>query len=245
MTSAREQQLADALAAVRAGLKEAAMAAGRNPGEIELLPITKFFPATDVALLLQLGCESVGESREQEAAAKAKEVAGITDRPVRWHMVGNIQTNKARSIAQWAYAVHSVSSTKAAAALGRHAERALEAGERTEQLRAYVQISLDGDVTRGGVDVSRPDLVDEVCAVVVDADGLELVGVMGIPPLTWDPDDAYQLLAKEHRRVLQAHPQAVQMSAGMSADYQSAVKHGSTCVRVGTALLGQRPLPSL
>jgi PLP dependent protein len=245
MTQAREAQLAAALAALRARLKEAATAAGRNPSEIELLPVTKFFPATDVALLAQLGCESIGESREPEAAAKAAEVATMTDRPVRWHMVGNIQTNKARSIAQWAYAVHSVSSTKAADALARHAARALQHGERAEPLRAYVQISLDGDVSRGGVDVGRPDLVDEVCARVDDAEALELVGVMGIPPVGCDPDDAFARLAAEHHRVLSAHPHAVQMSAGMSADFESAVKHGSTCVRVGTALLGQRPLTSL
>jgi pyridoxal phosphate enzyme (YggS family) len=245
MTQDREAQLADALTAVRAGLNDAATAAGRNVSEIELLPITKFFPATDVVLLRHLGCESVGESREQEAAAKAADVAALTDRPVRWHMVGNIQTNKARSIAQWAYAVHSVSSTKAADALARQAGRALQDGDRAEPLRVYVQISLDGDVSRGGVDVGRPEEIDEVCAMAADAEGLELVGVMGIPPLTWDPDDAYARLAEEHRRVVRGHPNAVHMSAGMSADYQSAVKHGSTCVRVGTALLGQRPLPSL
>jgi PLP dependent protein len=239
MTQSREEQLAAALAAVRTKLEQAATAAGRDPCEIELLPVTKFFPASDVALLLQLGCEAVGESREQEAAAKVAEVAAITDHPVHWHMVGNIQTNKARSIAQWAYAVHSVSTVKAADALARHA------GERAKPLQIYVQISLDGDVSRGGVDVDRPDLVDEVCARAAGADGLELVGLMGIPPLTWDADDAYARLAEEHRRVLRAHPRAVKMSAGMSADFQSAVKHGSTCVRVGTALLGQRPLPSL
>jgi pyridoxal phosphate enzyme (YggS family) len=245
MTQAREAQLAEALAAVRGRLKEAATAAERNPSEIELLPVTKFFPATDVVLLLQLGCESFGESREQEATAKVADVATMVNRPVRWHMVGNIQTNKARSIARWAYAVHSVSSTKIVDALGRHCQRALLDGERGEPLRVYVQISLDGDVSRGGVDVGRPELVDEVCARVADAQGLELAGVMGIPPLGSDADEAFARLAAEHRRVLRVHPEAVHMSAGMSADLETAVKHGSTCVRVGTALLGQRPLTSL
>ena len=249
MTAARQAQLAEALAAVRARVKEAATAAERNPSEIELLPVTKFFPATDVALLVELGCESFGESREQEAAAKATEVARMLPmlpmhRPVRWHMVGNVQRNKTPSIARWAYAVHSVSSVKVVDALERHVDHALQDGQRAEPLQVYVQISLDGDTTRGGVDIGRPDLVDEVCARVAGAQALRLVGLMGIPALDSGADESFARLAAEHRRVLRQHPGARQISAGMSADLESAVKHGSTCVRVGTALLGQRPLTS-
>jgi PLP dependent protein len=250
--ASREAQLADALALVQARLNGAATAAGRNPSEIELLPITKFFPATDVAILCRLGCQSFGESREQEAVSKAAELAALLGQPVRWHMVGQIQRNKARSIARWAYAVHSVSSAKVVAALQRHAAAALDEGGRDQPLRVYVQISLDGDVppqaggapTRGGVDIGRPEQIDEICAQVAAADGLELAGLMGIPPLDADPDEAFARLADEHRRVLRSHPRAVGLSAGMSADLEAAVKHGSTCVRVGTALLGQRPLTS-
>lgn len=244
MKRTREAELAGALTAVRTRLDDAATAAARNPSEIELLPITKFFPATDVAILARLGCQSVGESREQEAAAKAAAVGKLTDTPLRWHMVGEIQRNKARSIAEWAYAVHSVSSTKVVAALRRHVGTAREEGRRAGPLRVYVQISLDGDVSRGGVDIARPDLVDEVCAEIEAADGLELVGLMGIPPLDADPDEAFTRLAAEHHRVRQTHPRAVELSAGMSADLEIAIKHGSTCVRVGTAILGQRPLTS-
>ncbi|MBV8929181.1 MAG: alanine racemase, partial [Mycobacteriaceae bacterium] len=222
MTSAREAQLTESLALVRARLKEAATAVGRNPSEIELLPVTKFFPATDVAILAGLGCQSFGESREQEAAAKAAEVATLVNKPVRWHMVGNIQRNKTRSIARWADAVHSVSSTKIVDALSRHVVAAIGHRERGEPLRVFVQISLDGDVSRGGVDIARPDQIDDICARVADTDSLQLAGVMGIPPLEWDADDAFAQLAAEHRRVLRAHPEAVQMSAGMSADLEIA-----------------------
>ena len=138
-------------------------AAGRNATEIELLPVTKFFPASDVAILARLGCHSFGESREQEAAAKSAEVAALVGESVRWHMVGHIQRNKARSIAQWAYAAHSVDSTRLVAALDRALAAALESGQRSEPLSVYVQVSLDGDPARGGVDVRRPELVDEVC----------------------------------------------------------------------------------
>jgi PLP dependent protein len=243
----RELELADALTALRRRLSAAAEAAGRKLDEIQLLPITKFFPATDVAILSRLGCTAFGESRDQEAAAKVHEVTRLLDDSTdrrQWHMVGKIQRNKARSMALWAHTAHSVSSTRVVAALDRAVDGALSDGHRTTPLRVYIQVSLDGDVSRGGVDVSDSVAVDEVCAQVEAAESLELVGLMGIPPVEWDPDRAFERLQSEHHRVRRAHPDAVGLSAGMSNDLESAVKHGSTCVRVGTALLGQRPLPS-
>ena len=243
----RESELADALTALRLRIAAAAEAAGRNVSEIQLLPITKFFPATDVVILSSLGCAAFGESREQEAAAKVAEVArllGGSSPSPQWHMVGQIQRNKARSLAQWAHTAHSISSTRVVLALDRAVTAARSDGRRDSPLRVYVQISLDGDVSRGGVDVSEPGAVDEISAQVEAAESLELVGLMGIPPLDWDPDRAFARLEAEHQRVRRAHPHAVGLSAGMSSDLETAVKHGSTCVRVGTALLGRRPLPS-
>ena len=240
----REEELRVALAAVRRRIGEAAAAAGRNTRGIELLPVTKFFPATDVATLSRLGCRSFGESREQEAAAKSAEVANLIGESVRWHMVGQIQRNKARSLARWAYAAHSVDSIRLVAALDRAVTAELDAGHRTEPLQVYVQVSLDGDPTRGGVDARRPQLVDEVCDQVAASHALSLVGLMAIPPLGTDPEKAFAELAAEHQRVLRTHPRATGLSAGMSDDLEVAVKHGSTCVRVGTALLGPRPLTS-
>jgi PLP dependent protein len=245
VTTTRELELAEALSAVRSRLARAAEAAGRNVDEIELLPITKFFPATDVLILTRLGCTAFGESREQEASNKAAEVSRMSgSEPIRWHMVGRIQRNKARSIAGWSYAVHSVDSDKVIAALGRAAADALAGGRRAERLRVYIQISLDGDEKRGGVDVGRPDRVDELCAAAQAAEGLEFVGLMAIPQLGSDPDEAFARLHAEHQRVQRAYQQRLELSAGMSSDLEAAVKHGSTCVRVGTALLGQRPLAS-
>jgi PLP dependent protein len=249
----RESELADALTALRSRLAAAAEAAGRKVDEIQLLPITKFFPATDVAILSTLGCTAFGESREQEAATKVGEVARLlggpsagrsTARRLHWHMVGQIQRNKARSLANWAHTAHSISSTRVVRALDRAVAVALSDGRRENPLRVYVQVSLDGDVSRGGVDVSESGAVDEICAQVEAAESLELVGLMGIPPLDWDPDTAFARLESEHQRVRRAHPGAAGLSAGMSNDLESAVKHGSTCVRVGTALLGSRPLTS-
>ena len=245
VATTREVELADALTLVRERLERAAEAAGRKSDEIELLPITKFFPATDVLVLSHLGCHAFGESREQEAAAKSAECNSAEPaQPIRWHMVGRIQRNKARSIASWAHAAHSVDSAKLITAIDLAVGRALAEGGRSDPLRVYIQISLDGDVARGGVDIRRPDLVDELCALTESAQALQFVGLMGIPPLGSDPDDAFARLRAEHQRVQRDHPQALGLSAGMSSDLESAVKHGSTCVRVGTALLGQRPLPS-
>jgi pyridoxal phosphate enzyme (YggS family) len=245
VSSDRERELAAALAALRTRLARAADAAGRNVDEIELLPITKFFPAEDVIILQRLGCRQFGESREQEASKKIAEVRALLGvEPIRWHMVGRIQRNKARAIAAWAYAAHSVDSEKVIAALGRAATGALEDGVRADPLRVYLQLSLDGDESRGGVDIGRRDAVDGMCAAIAAADGLEFVGLMAIPPLGADPDDAFARLQEEKDRVQKAYDQPLGLSAGMSSDLESAVKHGSTCVRVGTALMGQRPLTS-
>jgi PLP dependent protein len=241
----RELELAEALSAVRSRLELAAEAAGRDVGEIELLPITKFFPASDVVILSSLGCVAFGESREQEASNKATEVGALLrSQPVRWHMVGRIQRNKARSIAGWAYAAHSVDSAKVITALDRAAGDALAEGRRAEPLQIYIQISLDGDEKRGGVDIGRPDRIDELCARAHAAEGLQFVGLMAIPPLESEPGQAFARLAAERERVQRDYQQPLGLSAGMSSDLEIAVKHGSTCVRVGTALLGQRPLTS-
>lgn len=243
----REGELVSALGALRSRLAHAAEAAGRSTADIELLPITKFFPAGDVAILWRLGCRSFGESRDQEATAKIAEFGELTGAErssVHWHMVGQIQSKKAKHVAQWADTVHSLSTAKVIAALDRGAVEALAEGARSAPVRVFVQISLDGDTERGGVDIGDPAAVDGICAQVADAEGLRLVGLMAIPPLDADPDAAFAALAAEHRRVLASHPGATELSAGMSGDLEAAVRHGSTCVRVGTALMGQRPLTS-
>jgi uncharacterized pyridoxal phosphate-containing UPF0001 family protein len=259
MTADRIAELTARLAAVRSRLARAAEVAGRPLEGITLLPITKFFPATDVEILWRLGCRAFGESREQEAATKIAQFRRLTgdgaggrersdsghqSRFVRWHMVGQIQRNKAKHIARWADTVHSVATPKVVAALDSAAGQALEQGLRQRPLRVFVQISLDGDTERGGVDIGDSAAVDQLCADIAESEALKLVGLMGVPPLGADPDAAFAALAAEHRRIRIAHPGATELSAGMSGDLEAAVRHGSTCVRVGTALMGERPLTS-
>lgn len=245
MTAAREQELGEALAGVRNRLARAARTAGRDVADIELLPVTKFFPVSDVLMLRGLGCLAFGESRNQEAVQKVAEISAIQGcDSLRWHMVGRVQRNKARSVARWAHAVHSVDSAKVISALDRAALEALDDGGRTDPLRVYLQISLDGDETRGGVDVAATGRIDELCAAVERAPGLRFAGLMAIAPLGAAPGPAFARLQQEHDRVQNRHQQRLGLSAGMSGDLEAAVEHGSTCVRVGTALLGSRPLTS-
>ncbi len=256
MTSApREAELAASLARIQARIDAAAAAAGRDRGDIEFLPVTKFFPANDVVALYGLGCRAFGESREQEAASKVAEVSNTlagklldqssnieSNNVIRWHMIGRIQRNKARAVAGWAAVAHSVDTAPLIAALSRGAVEALDQGRRSEPLQVYIQVSLDGDPARGGVPVGRP--VDELCAAADAAPGLGLAGLMAIPPLASDAEDEFARLEAELLRVQTQYPHRLGLSAGMSNDLEIAVRHGSTCVRVGTALMGPRPLTS-
>jgi PLP dependent protein len=237
--NARREEISERLVAVQERLAAAARAAGRSPSEVALLPVTKFFPASDVVLLYELGCRAFGESREQEASAKIAEFRESVTEPVRWHMIGRLQRNKARAVARWAHTVHSVDSVKLARALATGVRAALDAGERSSPVRVLLQVSLDGDAQRGGVVAADlPDLATEVA----DIDELELAGLMGVPPLGWEPEQAFELLATLHARLTAEHPEASELSAGMSGDLEHAVRWGSTCVRVGTAVMGSRPL---
>ncbi|MGK8490748.1 YggS family pyridoxal phosphate-dependent enzyme [Nocardia asiatica] len=239
--TARAAQLAENLAGLLARIDAACRAAGRAPDSVRLLPVTKFFPASDVAILHRLGRREFGESREQEAAAKVAALREEDLSGVRWHMIGRLQRNKARSVARWADTVHSVDSERLATALDAGALAALEAGERTEPVRVLLQVSLDDDPARGGVAANDLPVLAERIA---NAPGLRLSGLMAIPPLGSESDAAFARLAMLHTLLLADHPDATELSAGMSGDLESAIEHGSTVVRVGTALMGIRPITS-
>ncbi|WP_435278680.1 YggS family pyridoxal phosphate-dependent enzyme [Rhodococcus yananensis] len=238
--SARRTEISGRLNSVRARLDAAARDAGRDPAEISLLPVTKYFPVSDVIALHELGCREFGESREQDARGKIDRFrAEIDDPTVRWHMIGRLQRNKARAVARWADTVHSVDSIRLADTLASGARAARDAGDRTAPIRVFLQISLDGDPDRGG---ANADDLEALADTVAAADGLMLAGLMGVPPLGWDPDPAFEKLHELAERFRRGHPDATELSAGMSGDLESAVRWGSTCVRVGTGLLGPRPL---
>ncbi|RZQ63216.1 YggS family pyridoxal phosphate-dependent enzyme [Amycolatopsis suaedae] len=238
----RREELRAALAEVRARVDAACVAAGRAPAEVRLLAVTKTFPASDAALLTDLGMTDLAENRDQEASAKHAELAGLRpDSGVRWHMVGRLQRNKARSVVRWADEVQSVDSVRLADALARATRTAVDAGERVGPLDVLVQVSLDADPARGGCPLTQ---LGELADHIARSGDLRLRGLMAVAPLDAEPGAAFQRLAEASENLRKDHPGAVELSAGMSGDLEQAIAHGSTCVRVGTALLGRRGLAS-
>jgi PLP dependent protein len=227
----RRQEIATGLAAVRERIATACSEVGREPDDVRLIVVTKFFPASDVRLLADLGVTDVGENRHQEAEAKAAECAelGLT-----WHFIGGLQSNKAAAVARYAGTVHSVDRAKLVAPLNRGAH------ERSHPLDVLIQVSLDpaGSDQRSGVE---PGDLAGLAAHVQEAGMLRLRGLMAVAPLGEEPSAAFARLAEIRAAFLDAHPEAAWLSAGMSADLEAAIEAGATHVRVGSAVLGSRP----
>ncbi|MGD6746001.1 YggS family pyridoxal phosphate-dependent enzyme [Streptomyces sp. BH106] len=239
MTNLQERtaELAANLATVEERITTACAAAGRKRDDVTLIVVTKTYPASDVRILSGLGVRHVAENRDQDAAPKAAE---CSDLPLTWHFVGQLQTNKVRSVASYAGLVQSVDRDKLVTALSKEAVRA------ERELGCLIQVALDagadGRGERGGI---GPGGVEELAARVAEAPGLRLDGLMTVAPLTGDyagrQQAAFERLMDLSTAVRAAHPAANMVSAGMSSDLEQAVAAGATHVRVGTAVLGVRP----
>ncbi|MFD7507283.1 YggS family pyridoxal phosphate-dependent enzyme [Streptomyces sp. NPDC059850] len=233
----RKTELAANLATVEERISAACAAAGRKREEVTLIVVTKTYPASDVRLLAELGVRHVAENRDQEAAPKAAECA---DLPLIWHFVGQLQTNKVRSVCSYADVVQSVDRKRLVDALSGAAVGA------ARELGVLIQVALDVDSgergQRGGV---GPDGVGALADAVAAADGLRLDGLMTVAPLAGryadQPRAAFGRLMEISSGLRVAHPAANMVSAGMSSDLEEAVAAGATHVRVGTAVLGVRP----
>ena len=237
--SDRRDEVARRLAEVRERIDRAARSSGRAPDSVTLIVVTKTFPADDVRLLSDLGVREVGENRHPEAEQKALACA---DLPVRWHYIGQLQSNKARAVARYADVVHSIDRPKLVGALARGRAEVAGAGDPLP-LDCLVQVSLDPPERhehRGGL---VPDQVPALAEVIAGHDLLRLRGVMGVAPLGDDPQAAFGRLAEVAGRVRAVVPGADWVSAGMSGDLEAAITHGATHVRVGSAILGTRPTP--
>ena len=227
-TPPRRDELADRLDEVQARISRALAAAGRTD-EPALVVVTKFFPASDVDLLAELGVTAIGENRDQEAAAKCAEIVHRDRLAV--HFIGQLQSNKAGSVAHYADVVQSVDRAKVVRALDRGAE---QAGRRLE---VTVQVNLDEAQGRGGV---APVEVRALADLVAAAGSLTLRGVMAVAPLGGDPRAAFARLREVADDIRHDHPDATWVSAGMSGDLEAAVAEGATHLRVGSAILGSR-----
>jgi PLP dependent protein len=228
----RADELRANLTAVRARIAAACQAAGRPADAVTLIAVTKTFPGSDVRLLVQLGVLDIGENRDQEAARKAAECSDLDPRP-RWHFVGQLQANKARSVVRYADVVHSVDRQRLIEVIGARA-RAIG-----RHVTCLVQVDLDPepDPERGG---APPGVVLRLADAIAAEPGLTLGGVMAVAPLGAPPRPAFRRLAEVARVVRAAHPDATIISAGMTGDLEEAIAEGATHVRVGTALLGSR-----
>ena len=226
--SPRREELATRLAAVRERIDAACEAAGRKSQEVTLIAVTKTFPASDVRLLNGLGVTDFGENRDAEAAPKAAQCA---DLDLVWHFIGQLQTNKAASVARYASFVHSVDRLRLIHALGAAARQA------GRIIQCLIEVSLDGDPARGGAPAG---LVPGLAEALMAEAGLVLAGVMAIAPLGVPPADAFAGLRDSSAVVRAVRPAATAISAGMSGDLEPAIAAGATQVRIGTALLGDR-----
>jgi PLP dependent protein len=216
--------LADRLATVSAHVDQAARDAGRDPGEITTIVVTKFQPASLVRELAALGVRNVGENRHQEAQAKAEELA---DLDLAWHFVGQLQSKKARQVRRYARVIHSIDR-----------EALVDALAEGEPVDCFVQLNLTDDPARGGVALTGLEpLVEKVLA----APGLRLLGVMAVAPLEVEPRRAFADVRAASQRVQTLAPAATAISAGMSQDFADAIAEGATHLRIGTAITGNRP----
>ena len=224
--SSREIEIAAALAAVESQIAAAAAKVGRDRSEITLIAVTKTYPASDVEILRNLGVQNFGENRNEEGEAKSAQVSGT------WHFQGQVQSRKLRDIAGWASFIHSLDSADHLEKLSRIAT------ELGREISIFLQLSLDGVPDRGGV--IKSELV-ALADSVANLPQIKLVGLMCVPPVEYEHERAFSEIAEIHQGFLTNYPAATFLSAGMSSDYQIAISHGATHLRIGSQILGSRP----
>ncbi|MGE0128586.1 MAG: YggS family pyridoxal phosphate-dependent enzyme [Blastocatellales bacterium] len=212
--------------------------AGRQVSEVTLVAVSKTVPVERIREAIEVGVRTLGENRIQEAAAKIPELSAISaDHNVQWHLIGHLQSNKARRAVELFDAVHSVESFKLAERLDSIA------GETGKRLPVFIEVNLGGEESKAGV---APDEVLPFCEQISKFANLELKGLMAVPPFFDDPEDArpfFQRLRRMRDHAKQAGVVSEQfndLSMGMSNDFEVAIEEGATFIRVGTALFGAR-----
>ena len=219
--------LSERLTTVREVVSDAALQAGRDPGAITTVVVTKFHPVSLIRELAVLGVRDVGENRHQDAEPKAAELA---DLPLTWHFVGQLQSKKARQVRAYARVIHSIDRPSLVTALA----------STDADLDCFIQVNLTGDPERGGV---AADQLDALVATVLATSGLRLLGLMAVAPLNEEPRRAFAGVRELSERVRTMAPDADKLSMGMSSDFRAAILDGATHLRIGTAITGKRPQP--
>ena len=222
----REKEIADALKTVETQITAAAASAGRARSEVTLIAVTKTYPVTDVEILRNLGLQNFGENRSEEGVAKSAQVSGT------WHFQGQVQSRKLRDIATWASYVHSLDSAEHIEKLSRIATQS------QKEISIFLQLSLDGAPGRGGVIATD---LKALADTVVNLPQIKLVGLMCVPPVEYEHERAFAEIAEVHQGFKTDFPSATYLSAGMSSDFEVAISHGATHLRIGSQILGSRP----
>lgn len=223
--STRKEFIAASLADVQSRIVKAAHDSSRSFDEITLIAVTKTYPASDVAILHDLGVRNFGENRTEEGSEKSLAISGT------WHYQGQVQSRKLREIASWADLIHSLDEASHIAKLARICE------ETGKNIGVFIQLSLDGAPDRGGVVEENLAALAETVAA---SKSLELKGLMCVPPVEYEHDRAFAEIAQIHQRFIKNFPAATALSAGMSSDFEIAIAYGATHLRVGSQILGSR-----
>jgi pyridoxal phosphate enzyme (YggS family) len=224
--SDRKAELSRSLADVQGRILEATSRVSRKSEEVTLIAVTKTYPVSDVEILHQLGVRDFGENRSAEGLEKSALVSA------HWHFQGQIQSNKIAAISSWAQTVHSLDDLSHVAKFDR------AVGEIPDKrLNIFIQISLDGDTSRAGV---RGDDLLSLGQAITSTKNLDLVGLMVVPPVQAEPGKAFSEVAELAQHFRQDFPMAQSLSAGMSGDFEIAIAHGATHIRVGSQILGPR-----
>ena len=222
----RKDQILSNLELVKEKITSAAQAAGRAPSEITLIAVTKTFPVSDLEILYELGVRNFGENRDQEAAPKV----GVLPADITWHFQGGIQSNKLKSISNWASVIHSVDKFKYAQMISQ-----FSVGKTKE---IFIQVSLDTlPQSREGVDPA--DLM-QLAEQIMSLPNLQVKGLMAVAPLDQPTEQAFVRLQQIQQKFIQLYPAASSLSSGMSGDYELAISLGATHVRIGSSILGNR-----
>ncbi len=207
------------------------------PEGVHLIVVTKTFPVSDVEILRELGCSEFGETRDQEGKLKAPAVSA------KWHFQGQLQSNKLRSICSWADVIQTVDSLRYVDLVSNALTRISEEGNLgKDSLEIFIQVSLDSKLdskasARQGAD---PKEINQIADAIMSTKNLKLQGLMAVAPLGEAPDSAFLRLSKIHSDFKANYPNSPYLSAGMSGDFQKAITHGATHVRIGSQILGSR-----
>lgn len=225
-------QLTERYRSVKERIAASCIAAGRTVTDVELVVVTKNHSAELVAELYDLGHRQFGENRDQEAGPKAEALAAGGRLDANWHFVGQLQSNKVRTVLNYATCIHSIDRSSLVK------ELAKQLGNRELEIEGFIELNLTEDPARGGVE---PGNLAQLAESVMQIGRIKLLGVMAVAGLGVDPRMDFEKTLKASQELQKIAPEANQLSMGMSEDFELAIEMGATHIRVGSAITGPRP----